>query len=277
MGSSQNAVYLHPRQLIHICQDWFRLLSDPDTLELDRMMQIGQLVTWPKVRPTIPLMTAPLIPSGKLHMIENRTRIEKQIFIGRRAIRKVHRPSHGHARPTQENQLPQNPNMELPPRPTSPPVTDYPLSVDTEAEAAFARGSRWYFRRGRGTPTLPSDSQQPTTVDDNQAQMPGRRHGGAPKTLSRSVRPHNESNSSGSIFLRLRNTRFPFPSLEKTTESNASKISTAGIEQENAWSSESSSETIDERRLSQFSLIPTVSTQDLPTVDYDSDEEGDEG
>jgi hypothetical protein len=30
-------------------QDWFRILSDPDPPELERMMRVGQLVTWPKV------------------------------------------------------------------------------------------------------------------------------------------------------------------------------------------------------------------------------------
>lgn len=31
-------------------QDWFRLLSDPDPPELDRMIRVGEIVTWPKVR-----------------------------------------------------------------------------------------------------------------------------------------------------------------------------------------------------------------------------------
>ena len=33
-----------------ILQDWFRILTDPDTPELERMLGVGQLVTWPKVR-----------------------------------------------------------------------------------------------------------------------------------------------------------------------------------------------------------------------------------
>ncbi|KAH9943430.1 acyl transferase/acyl hydrolase/lysophospholipase [Epithele typhae] len=44
--------------------DWVHILSDPDPPELERMMRIGQLVTWPK-----------------LHMIANRHRLEKQIFL----------------------------------------------------------------------------------------------------------------------------------------------------------------------------------------------------
>lgn len=30
-------------------QDWFRILSDPDPAELQRMIRVGELVTWPKV------------------------------------------------------------------------------------------------------------------------------------------------------------------------------------------------------------------------------------
>jgi hypothetical protein len=29
--------------------DWIHILDDPDPEELDRMMKVGQLVTWPKV------------------------------------------------------------------------------------------------------------------------------------------------------------------------------------------------------------------------------------
>ncbi|ETW83956.1 hypothetical protein HETIRDRAFT_237210, partial [Heterobasidion irregulare TC 32-1] len=46
--------------------DWIRILSDPDPQELARMLHVGQIVTWPK-----------------LHMIENRLRLERQIFLGR--------------------------------------------------------------------------------------------------------------------------------------------------------------------------------------------------
>ncbi len=33
----------------HPQQDWFRLLTDPDRAEMERMLGVGQLVTWPKV------------------------------------------------------------------------------------------------------------------------------------------------------------------------------------------------------------------------------------
>jgi len=68
------AVTLWPKSRV---MDWFNILSDPSRGELDRMMKVGERVTWPK-----------------LHMIENRYRIEREIFRGRKAVRK------GTAKPT---------------------------------------------------------------------------------------------------------------------------------------------------------------------------------
>ncbi|KAJ2922093.1 hypothetical protein H1R20_g15000, partial [Candolleomyces eurysporus] len=131
------AVTIWPRTRIW---DWVRILSDPDPEELARMLHVGQMVTWPK-----------------LHMIENRMRIEKQIYGGRQDIRRILKSkSRTQAEPR---------SLLLPPHPVevdaalrsqsnasqSPPPTgsEQPLSVDTDAEAAFARGSRWFYRRGR--------------------------------------------------------------------------------------------------------------------------------
>ena len=36
---------------VTVSQDWFRILTDPDPDELERMLNVGQVVTWPKVRP----------------------------------------------------------------------------------------------------------------------------------------------------------------------------------------------------------------------------------
>ena len=52
--------------------DWIRILSDPDRRELSRMMDVGQIVTFPKI-----------------HMIENRVRLEKAIERGRRVCRQT--------------------------------------------------------------------------------------------------------------------------------------------------------------------------------------------
>ncbi|CBQ70422.1 conserved hypothetical protein [Sporisorium reilianum SRZ2] len=58
--------------------DWVRILSDPDRKELTRMMSVGKSVTFPK-----------------LHMIENRVRLERAIEHGRKACRRASRASDG--------------------------------------------------------------------------------------------------------------------------------------------------------------------------------------
>ncbi|GAA5898367.1 hypothetical protein JCM6882_000138 [Rhodosporidiobolus microsporus] len=52
--------------------DWFRILTDPDRKELERMIRVGQGVTWPKIK-----------------MIENRLKIERQVDLGRDEVRKA--------------------------------------------------------------------------------------------------------------------------------------------------------------------------------------------
>ncbi|KAK0545350.1 hypothetical protein OC845_005136 [Tilletia horrida] len=54
--------------------DWIRILSDPDRKELARMLRVSQSVSFPK-----------------LHMIENRMRLENEIEAGRRACRRAAR------------------------------------------------------------------------------------------------------------------------------------------------------------------------------------------
>ncbi|KAF9247074.1 patatin-domain-containing protein [Melanogaster broomeanus] len=90
----------------------FRILSDPDPAELERMIRVGEMVTWPK-----------------LHMIENRYRIEKQILFGRQAVRRlcnVYDP------------------IGLPE-----PITGTRLPVVPTKSAFVKNGTTWYFRRGR--------------------------------------------------------------------------------------------------------------------------------
>ncbi|KAJ3778854.1 patatin-domain-containing protein [Lentinula raphanica] len=108
--------------------DWFRILTDPDPPELERMMKVGQIVTFPK-----------------LHMIENRARIERQIFLGRQSVR----------RKLQSAGRLVSPETPGPAffswLPVTPPATgtDIPLSVETDTETAYANASRKYFRRNR--------------------------------------------------------------------------------------------------------------------------------
>ncbi|KAF9221996.1 patatin-domain-containing protein, partial [Gyrodon lividus] len=118
--------------------DWFRILSDPDPAELERMMRIGELVTWPK-----------------LHMIENRYRIEKQILLGRQAVRRAMQHVRSNLTPADtDDVLADGSNLSEPITGTHLPVastsTESPLAMDTDAEKAFVNnGTAWYFRRGR--------------------------------------------------------------------------------------------------------------------------------
>jgi len=57
--------------------DWIRILTDPDPPEMARMLHVGQFVTWPK-----------------LHMIENRMRLERQLYLGRQAVKQAQQSSH---------------------------------------------------------------------------------------------------------------------------------------------------------------------------------------
>ncbi|KAJ7638843.1 acyl transferase/acyl hydrolase/lysophospholipase [Roridomyces roridus] len=90
--------------------DWLRILSDPDETELARMMQIGQIVTWPK-----------------LHMIANRAKLERQIYSGRQYVRNCLKAK-AHA---QTNSLAQTSGSE---RPIS--------ATDTDVERRPSRSKR---------------------------------------------------------------------------------------------------------------------------------------
>ncbi|KAI6105555.1 acyl transferase/acyl hydrolase/lysophospholipase [Pisolithus sp. B1] len=123
--------------------DWFRILSDPDATELERVMRVGQVVTWPK-----------------LHMIENRYRIEKQILLGRQSVRRAvqrARPSPGAA--DTESIIANGINFNK--------DTEPPLPMDTDTESAFAdKGTAWYFRRGRPATTVSVESGESTPRGD---------------------------------------------------------------------------------------------------------------
>lgn len=76
------------------------LFSDPDEQELERMMIVGQRVTWPKVRPILlTRLSAHILTRSlricflKLHLIENRTRLEREIYKGRKALRQPAAPT----------------------------------------------------------------------------------------------------------------------------------------------------------------------------------------
>lgn len=80
----------------------------------------------------------------KLHMIENRARIERQIYLGRQAVRRTLQTSGRQAAAESTTTMPVR--LSTTPPPTG---TDQPLSVDTDAEAAYAAGARKLLRRHR--------------------------------------------------------------------------------------------------------------------------------
>ncbi|TFK23281.1 patatin-like phospholipase domain-containing protein [Coprinopsis marcescibilis] len=148
------AVTIWPRTRVG---DWIRILSDPDRPELERLMLAGQIATWPK-----------------LHMIENRSRIEKQILLGRQEMRKLLKSRTLNTNkvvpeqrsvllsvPSEGQHTISVPRIKLPS--VSPPGTsrERPLSVDTDAEAAFSRGSRWFFKRGRRSQSVSPSRETP--------------------------------------------------------------------------------------------------------------------
>ncbi|KAF9453064.1 patatin-domain-containing protein [Macrolepiota fuliginosa MF-IS2] len=114
--------------------DFIRILSDPDPPELERMLAVGQLVTWPK-----------------LHMIDNRIRIEKAILAGRRVMRTMSRARNYAALQPRAPLLHPERSSEQRSKEPSPIQTasERPISVDTDAEEAFSQGSQWFYRRGR--------------------------------------------------------------------------------------------------------------------------------
>lgn len=128
-------------------------------------------------------------------MIHNRMRLENQILIGRQAVRywsRVRTTREPSIDPAVLNQAQQTPaqNDSPPPGLTATPLSlgsaemiqegvervsngtqttpamelnSYPLSVDTDAEMAFANGSRWFFKRN----TQPTTGADPRPADQS--------------------------------------------------------------------------------------------------------------
>lgn len=104
----------------------------------------------------------------QLHMIENRFRIEKQILVGRQVVHRAYKSKSRNVSHEPRQFLIPNPSLAVPrgpPLSMSPPSgSDLPLSVDTDAEAAFARRSRFYKRERSSknpSPTRTSDKDVP--------------------------------------------------------------------------------------------------------------------
>jgi hypothetical protein len=96
-------------------------------------------------------------------MIENRSRIEKQVLLGRQTVHKAYK---GKSRSTSREPLQKLLQKSLtdPIQHTAMPISpshsgsDRPLSVDSDAEAAFIRGSP-FFKRGRSSREPPPNHE----------------------------------------------------------------------------------------------------------------------
>lgn len=202
--------------------DWLRILSDPDPAELERMIRVGQIVTWPKLR-----------------MIGNRAKIEQQLYLGRQFVRKAMSTS------AETNQarhgLSRFPSSNTPP----PSGSDHPLST-TDAETAFTH-NRSFFRNKR-MHISPSNSGTSTPREHGRhhdpLRSPATRRKWASSLLNigdkKQVAPPSASPSShsgsDSFFARLRTKSL-------TTLAPAATPKEVSIEPaEDAWSTDSSSE-----------------------------------
>ncbi|KAI9063236.1 patatin-domain-containing protein [Trametes sanguinea] len=238
--------------------DWIHILSDPDPPELERMMRIGQLVTWPK-----------------LHMIDNRYRIEKQIFLGRQAVRRAMQSRSRERMAAKIESMPQervpapNTGTKLPTS-TAPPLTapasEEPLPMDTDAEAAYINDSG-----DHASPRSPQASGSHNGAPDRQPRRRRTRsghgahevegdYGGAtpdppppPSDNDTDRRPahrdHHSHGSTSSLLNRLRKTSFtaafsPFASLRRLPPTPRGQPSEGQQEQaqDPVWSGDSSSD-----------------------------------
>ncbi|KAG9054110.1 hypothetical protein FS842_006163 [Serendipita sp. 407] len=162
--------------------DWLHILSDPSPPELEQMLRIGQQVTWPR-----------------LHMIENRFRIERKIFRGRLYVKRasqvkgdktplegVSGPSNAairdvlsstavnHADTSSGGGVGHSDRMS---KPFLAPVALEHIPVDSDAEAGFAAGSDRFFKKSysqsRGHRRASQSLAQIDTRNNyNQAQLP---------------------------------------------------------------------------------------------------------
>lgn len=226
-------------------------------------------------------------------MIENRSKIEKQIFLGRQYIRKSLRGRAALPEPRsmllQKSHQASNLDPGIPPISLSPPQTssEPPISVDTDAEVAFSRGSRWFFKRGHVN-SSPSSASGMATPDGRPTPDPLRSatirrkwtsellsstlNGSGPPTPGSSpptpttsdVTQRYAKTRSGSFLSRLRTRsypNFPFSGDTKRASRESSDVT------EHGWSSDSSSEddlTVDDRRHLHYPSVVNVDPLDPP-------------
>ncbi|KAH9899860.1 patatin-domain-containing protein [Cubamyces lactineus] len=178
----EGSVTIWPRTRL---MDWLHILSDPDPAELERMMRIGQLVTWPK-----------------LHMIDNRYRLERQIFLGRQGVR---RAMQSRSREHMAVKIESMPHERVPPPNTgtklpafaAPPMaataSEEPLPMDTDAEAAYINQSG----ERASSPPQASTSHRETSVNGTGPYQPRRRRTPNSLHLGDELREDAEGNYGG--------------------------------------------------------------------------------
>ncbi|KAI0265196.1 acyl transferase/acyl hydrolase/lysophospholipase [Gloeopeniophorella convolvens] len=177
------AVTIWPRTRL---MDWLRILTDPDPPEMTRLLRVGQFVTWPK-----------------LHMIENRLRLERQIYAGRQATKKPQQGSSAHSS-----------NEPLPPTSAS-----HQSSIGhTMASLAEESDDDDFDRRTLGAP---EGWAAPSHPEESRPQL----------------------SSSGSFLSRLRTQSFPglAAPVRRASRLFEAEDETESPQQEGSWSSDSSS------------------------------------
>ena len=104
-----------------------------------------------------------------MHIVENRVRIEKQVLLGRQAVHKAHKSksrntSHEPHQLLQKSLMdPSVQNKHIPVSPSHS-GSDRPLSVDTDAEAAFARSSPFFKGSHLSPPSQEFDRERPPSA-----------------------------------------------------------------------------------------------------------------
>lgn len=253
------------------------------------MMLVGQHVAWPKVcTPFNRLSNANSRGMFQLHIIENRYRLEREIFRGRQAVRKSLKTRDRVPVPEDiSSHDPGNvPDSALsPPLPststsTGPADVEPPLSVDTDTETGFAPPA-YGSRRGRTSPPeFISGGSTPRSVESSQDPLrsPSRRRRWASQLLddeevggSRAVRddragtpdpppeisqlkfPEAEQPRPQSFLSRLRSRSFPHFSSPFSTMRGTSKMQSKEMVNDDAWSSDSSEDELPLNGRSPFS------------------------
>jgi hypothetical protein len=235
-------------------------------------------------------------------MIENRHRIEKEILLGRKAVRKSVQsripallPDITHGTTAEPSSGTRLPRTSLSPAPIG---SDVPLSVDTDAETAYANGSYSSFRRCRPVDTpgisTPRDIDNTTSQDPLRSPLIRRKWAsdlldvklpdgeGSNKRRHRSPSASNQTSprASPGFFTRLRTSSFPTLSSPFSAMRRSNRL---GMEPSRhsstdlVWSSDSSSSEDpaldDQRRLHRPSILD-FHKLDATDADADSDAGG---